>query len=127
MMLLHMFQQSARVSQGRPGLTIVAPAARFVIDSMLLKLAEENGVCLFPREGEAGSDSVPVVWRFFDAALNAGTDNSPFVGFGGWQWVEGEDIIHFFAAPWTDRERQLLEINALELINVILGEELFRP
>ena len=127
MILLHMFQQSARVSQGRPGLTIVAPAARFVIDSMLLKLAEENGVCLFPREGEAGSDSVPVVWRFFDAALNAGTDNSPFVGFGGWQWVKGEDIIHFFAAPWTDRERQLLEINALELINVILGEELFRP
>jgi hypothetical protein len=127
MMLLHMFQQSARVRRGQAGITVVPASARFVIDTMLLKLVEENGVCLFPREGEAGADKVPVVWRFFDAALNAGTDGSPFVGFGGWQWVEGDDVIRYYAAPWTARERQLLEINALELINIILGEELFRP
>ena len=144
-LLLNIFQHAARARQvanafapeattqdRRPtrGQTPVASAARFIIDSMLLKLREENGVCIFPREGPAGSDKVPVVWRFFDAALNSGEgdhSDDPFVGCGGWQYIEGDDEILFYATPWTDRERQLLEINALELLNVILGEEIFRP
>ena len=144
-LLLNIFQHAARATQVAAafeseaeaeariptrGQTPVAPAARFIIDSMLLKLREENGVCIFPREGPAGADGLPVVWRFFDAALNSGQgehQDDPFVGFGGWQYIEGDDEILFYCAPWTDYERQLLEINALELINVILGEELFRP
>jgi hypothetical protein len=144
-LLLNIFQHAARARQVTEafdselspearvptrGHTPVASAARFIIDSMLLKLREENGVCIFPREGPAGEDNVPVVWRFFDAALNSGRgdhQDDPFVGFGGWQYIEGDDEIIFYCAPWTDLERLRLEINALELINVILGEELFRP
>jgi hypothetical protein len=144
-LLLNIFQHAARARQVTEafdselspearvptrGHTPVASAARFIIDSMLLKLREENGVCIFPREGPAGEDNVPVVWRFFDAALNSGKgdhQDDPFIGFGGWQYIEGDDEILFYCAPWTDLERQRLEINALELINVILGEELFRP
>jgi hypothetical protein len=131
-LLLNIFQHAARARQAtaafvpesatpdrKPtrGQTPVAPAARFIIDSMLLKLKEENGVCIFPWEGAACDDDVPVVWRFFDAALNSGEgqhQDDPFVGCGDWQYTEGNDEILFYATPWTDRERQLLEINALE-------------
>ena len=105
----------------------VKPAARFLINSIISKLHEENGVALFPRAGPVGQHGTQVVWRFSDAALNDGNNDDSFVGFGSWQYIPGSGTIHYYCGPWTEEERDNLEINTLELINTVMGEELFSP
>ena len=125
-MVLHQVQQGMDVRRARRSEVTVPIGARFLIDSMLLKVAEENGVSLFPREGRAGSDGDRVVFRFSDAAKNDGIEGDAYVGCGSWQWVEGSDQIQWYSTEFSRMERKALEINALELLNVIIGEEVFR-
>ena len=105
----------------------IGPAACRLIDTIVERLHTENGVEAFPRSGPPGSDGVPVVWRFSDAAMNDGCAGDKFVGCGSWQWLEGDDTILFYCCPFTHQELQLLDINTLEFLNVIMAEELFRP